>query len=332
MIERAELRAIPTVYSYYPPEIRAIVDEVTTPFPHEVFLRSVLPASSNVESRMLCGGLDDFHVPIIDKLIAFYRWDVPALSEFPFRYPTMGSEEGIREFMTLIAMRGIKDIYVFEGEYEGYREVAKTRGIETREVKLGTSPRGLKPGYWFLSNPSAQDGQIIPNYFITNICDAGHKVFYDLAYLGMTPLHHFDLSHPNIVTTVVSFSKPYGLFYHRVGFTFGREEIPALYANKWFKGILGLLIAERIVERLDRDQFFEKYKSLQARIISRLNKEYRLGLTQSDAFLLAFRPAGLLDLELSPSQLETLKKFKRGGFYRFCLTPYFLEQEQSTTQ
>ena len=46
---------------------------------------------------------------------------------------------------------------------------------------------------------------------------------------------------------MVSFSKPYGLFYYRVGFTFCREPIPALYANKWFKNVYGLLVAEKIL-------------------------------------------------------------------------------------
>lgn len=310
------LKAITTVYSYYLPEVRALISDLTRDYPHQVFLRSIEP------------GLDDFDQPIIDKLVAAHRDDAPGLARFPHRYPTAGSEEGIREYMTVLRTQGVRRIYVWAGDYEGYRETAKTRGLETVEVGWDRDPAALPPGHWFLSNPSARDGMIVPPDKLLAIAEAGHQVFYDLSYLGSTGPSVFDLRHPNIAAAVISFSKPYGLFYYRVGFTFSRRPIPALYANKWFKNVYGLLIADKILDELNLARVAGKYKRLQAEIVDEINRELALGIAPSDAFLLARLP-GTAAGRLSPQQRAAIAPFRRADGYRFCLTPYFLEQERS---
>jgi hypothetical protein len=309
-------KAITTVYSYYLPEVRDLITDLTREYPHDVFLRSISP------------GLDDFHRPIIDKLVAAHEHDVPHLAKFAYRYPTSGSEEGIREYMTFLQSQGVSRIYVWKGDYEGYRETARTRNIDTVEVDYDCDPATLSPGYWFLSNPSARNGMIVPAAKILAVAEAGHKLFYDLAYLGATDCTVFDVSHPNIVAAVVSFSKPYGLFYYRVGFTFSCEPIPALYANKWFKNVYGLLIAERILDRLDRTGLVRKYKAIQASIVGRINEASGMGLSASDASLLAHLPADAA-AQLPAEQRQAIERFRRGDWYRFCLTPYFVEWEDS---
>ena len=305
------LQAITTVYSYYLPEVRELITDLTRPYPHDVFLRSISP------------GLDDFHEPIIDQLVDFHRHDVPHLAEFDYRYPTAGSEEGIREYMTLLQSRGVKEVYVWKGDYEGYGEVAASRGIRAIKVDYDADPSTLRPGHWFLSNPSARDGMIVPEEKITAIAEAGHRVFYDLSYLGATDPHTFDLDHPNVAAAAISFSKPYGLFYYRVGFTLTRDPIPALYANKWFKNVFGLLIAQRILDTLDPQQVAAKYKGIQAEIVEQIREETGLGILPSDAFLLARMPVE----ETPPDQQGALARFRRDDGYRFCLTPYFLAHE-----
>ncbi len=126
--------AITTVYSYYLPEIRELITHLTARFPHDVFLRSISP------------GLDDFHHPIIDKLVAAHRHDVPALGGFAHRYPTAGAEEGIREYLTMLASRDIRQIYVWKGDYEGYREVAKTRPSRRWKWNMTLIRRRCRPG------------------------------------------------------------------------------------------------------------------------------------------------------------------------------------------
>jgi len=310
-------KAIKTVYSYYLPEIRELITDLTRRYPHDVFLRSISP------------GLDDFHAPIIEKLIAAHRRDVPHLSQFPHRYPTAGSEEGIREYLTLLQSRGVERIYVWKGDYEGYRETAKTRNIAAVELDYDCDPAALPPGHWFLSNPSARDGMIVPAEKVRAIAEAGHKLFYDLSYLGATGPHTFDLSHPNVAAAVVSFSKPYGLFYYRVGFTLSRQPIPALYANKWFKNVYGLLIAEKILDEIDLVGLTRKYKAIQAEIVGRINRVFDLGLSASDAFLLARLPATAA-ARLGAKRRAMIEGFLRGEWHRFCLTPYFEEYEGRT--
>ncbi len=312
------LETITTVYSYRFPEVRRIISEITNPFPHEVFLKATEPP----------GYLDDFHEPVINKIIDFYSEYVSELSNFGFRYPLAGSEEGIREVMTLLQSQGINQIYVLRGEYEGYKAVGETRNIETIELSPETNPKDIEPGYWFISNPSARDGNIIPNEFIQEICEAGHKVFYDLAYLGSTKKHEFDLSHENIFAAVISFSKPYGMFYDRLGFAFSREPIPSLYGNKWFKNILNLMIAERLVTELKPNTLFDKYRSIQEEIIAGINNDFGLKIKPSDALLLGYMHEGDT-VNLNPEQLSMIRRFRRGSGYRFCLTPYYVKQEQT---
>lgn len=321
MLERAgahrSFPLITTVYSYRPPEVRRAIDQALRDgFPHGIIMGGTNPA----------GGLDNFHRPLINEVIEYFANDVPALAGFQHAYPTPGSEEGIREIMTLLQSRGVTQIYVLKGEYEGYRFVGETRNLQTIEVDPETNPSSIDPGYWFVSNPSARDGNIIPNEVITNICEAGHKVFYDFAYLGSTQLHLFDVSHPNIEFVVMSMSKTFGMFYDRVGFALGREPIPSLIGNKWFKNVFSSLLARAVLNEVKPGQLAQKYGAIQREIIQAINEEFDLNMTPSDAFLL-----GLIDSEaakqLAPEQLAMIARFKRGDKYRFCLTPEFFRRD-----
>ena len=307
-----DLRAITTVMSYYFPEVRAVISEMVRDYPHDVFLRSVSP------------GLDDFHEPIVEKLLRFHGPSVPALASFAHRYPTAGSEEGIREYMTMLRSSGVERIYVWHGDYEGYREVARSRGIEPIEVAFGTDPHTLAPAPWFLSNPSARDGNVLPPQIVAAVCDAGHQVFYDLSYLGSTAPFTFDVSHENIAAVAISFSKPYGLFYYRIGFTFTRRPLPSLYANKWFKNVFSLLVADRVMTKLDPGQLPTKYRPFQERVVGALAARHDLPLRASDALLLCHVAP---DATLTDDQRLLLHRYRRGDGYRLCLTPYYLDPD-----
>ena len=303
------LRAIQAVYSYYLPEVREVISELVADYPHEVFLRSVDP------------GLDDFHEPIIQRFVDYWSQEVPALPGFPNRYPTSGSEEFIREFISTLAD---ESLYVFEGEYEGYKEVGKTRGIQTIEVAIDRDPAELEPGIFFISNPSARDGNILDGALIQRIAEAGHRVFYDLAYLGATASHRFDVSHPNIVAVATSFSKTFGLFYYRVGFGFSRQPIDALWANKWFKSVFALLVAQRVMERIPSRQLHQLYAPRQQQIVETIQRETGIAAQASDAFLIAHVPDAH---GLGERARQALAPFRRGPHVRLCLTPYFQELE-----
>ncbi|MBI2129708.1 aminotransferase class I/II-fold pyridoxal phosphate-dependent enzyme [Candidatus Woesearchaeota archaeon] len=311
-----QLKTMKAVYSYYFPEVKRLIDDLIIDYPHEMFL-----TSSNVD-------LDYFHEPVIEKLLKFYANVVPDLKNFEFSYPTSGSSEGIREYLTLLQSKGVNQIYVLKGEYEGFKETAKTRNIAAVEIDLEKiSPSRLEKGLWFISNPSARDGNIIPNKTIMEICDSGHKIFYDLSYAGSTTQYEFGINHKNVEAAAISLSKPFGLFRYRVGFTFSRNEIPSLYSNKWFKSIPALLIAERIFDNMKIDELYAKYRPVQKKIIEEINDEFKLAIQPSDAILLGYLPKDDA-AKLNPTLQELIAPFERGDNYRFCLTPYYEEKER----
>ncbi|MEK7376780.1 MAG: hypothetical protein AABZ57_06435 [Candidatus Margulisiibacteriota bacterium] len=305
-----------TVYSYTFSEIREVRSRIYGSRAVDLgLMRAIYPE----------GGLDRFHEPIIDQLIEYNRSSLPALSGFTYRYPTAGSEEGIREVMTRLSTEGVGQIHVLQGEYEGYKAVAETRGIKTTELPQDFDPKDIASGsYWFISNPSARDGRIIPDEYINAICEAGHYIFYDLAYLNSTAPHTYDLSHPNIIASVISFSKPYGLFYDRIGFAFSRTPAPALYGNKWFKNIPSLLLAQELMKTIEPGFLYKKYRPVQEQIVGEINMLYDLGMQVSDPLLLAFIKNAQ---SLNGKQKNMIAPFKRGDGYRFCLTPYYFERD-----
>lgn len=307
-----ELRAIKSVYCYYFPEIRKLIDDLTKEFPHEIFLKSIFPK------------LDDFHFPIIEKYIRFHSQTLPGLENFKHRYPTNGSSEGIFHFLVSLKVNspGVT-VYAFKGEYEGYKNYANDLKLNFVEVDLREDPKKLKKGTWLISNPSAINGNIISNYVINKICEAGHEVALDCSYVGLTKPYKFDISHKNIVAIFTSFSKPFGLFYYRIGFLFSKRKIDSLEGNIWFKNLFSLLIADKILSETNPEYFYKKYRPVQEKIIENINKEFSLRLRPSDVLILGFMDS----YGLSKEAIDTVESFKRGEYYRFCLTPYFLEKE-----
>jgi len=317
MPEQPPFHPIKTVYSYLPFGVRALIDDLVEPYPHDVFRKSV------------SGGLDDIHEPIIEKLAI--RWDsvLRGLHRFPHRYFTAGSEEGIREFLSYLALTGAEEINVLAGDYEGYEAVATTRGIVTHTWPVGHLARNIPRGWWFVSQPSARDGNILPDGTLTDICNAGHKVFLDLSYLGTTDESRFHVDHPNIKAVALSFSKPFGLFYYRIGFLFSRVPLQSLEANRWFKNVFSLLVAERVIDRLGPQWPALQFKHAQRKIVDYVAAKTGIPLHASDTFLLAHMSAAEADALDTQRRLITMP-FRRADSYRFCLTPYFMEREDGT--
>lgn len=333
-----EFEAMKAVYCYFFPEVRGIVSAVGSLPKDRLFLtRTPVTEAAEVlgqlqlsESLSLTAtptgrlDLDMIHEPVIDRVVKAYKEVVPDLGGLGSRYFTSGSSEGIFHKLSEIKNRGINSIYTLDGEYEGYQEYGKAMGIESISVDLlSTKLKDLKPGVWFISNPSAREGNIIDNEYIQAICESGNEVVLDLAYVGSTKPYTFDVSHPNISTVFLSFSKPYGLFRERVGFTFSREPVDSLYANKWFKHIGGLLIGLKVAEEVGPKALWPRYNGVQSKIVDSINQDFGLGIKPSDVLLLAHS----VQEDLTPEQEALVSQFRRGSGYRFCLTPYFEKLE-----
>jgi len=313
-----KLKAIKSVYSYYYPEVRKIVDDITKEYPHKVFLTSTDPGFP----------LDTFEQPIIDKYIKLQRNNLPALKDYKYRYYTNGSSEAIFHLLSKIKTEDPNTpIYCIEGDYEGYKEYAKVLNMKLREIKVtekfAQSYSYLKPGVFFISNPSAIHGNYLAKEFIKLLTDQGHKIVYDATYVGMTPPKKLDISDENIIAVLISFSKPYGLFYYRTGFTFTRVPVPSLYANKWFKNILSLMIVDKIMDVYSAPNYFYfRYYKYQQQFIDEISKEVEWQIKPSDVFLPAHARRPEVDI-------PCLEKFSRNRYYRLCLTPYFLDNESN---
>jgi histidinol-phosphate/aromatic aminotransferase/cobyric acid decarboxylase-like protein len=309
-----KLKATRTVYCYYFPEIRRIIDRTVKDYPHQTFLKSIEP------------GLDNLQDPVIERFIKFNSGSIPALANFRYRYFTNGSSEAIFHILALHRItKPDEKVYVLGGEYEGYREYAKCIDLRINEADI-QSLDNLEKGLWLISNPSSRDGNIIPNETIMRICEAGHKVILDCSYVGLTRPHVFEANHPNIVAVLCSMSKPFGLFYYRIGFAFSRFKIESLESNKWFKNVLSIIIANNILSEIEPGYFYKKYIDMQKNIVDELNAEFRLNMAPSDSILLGYidkESAAKLPTEI----LSRIGYLKRGDYYRFCLTPYFLKRE-----
>jgi len=311
-----KIKAISSVYAYFYPEVRKEVDRVVKNFSQDLLLKSIFP------------GLDNYHDDFINKFISCSKKYQRGLDDFTSKYFVNGSSEAIFHLLVdAIFHNEGKPIYVFKGEYEGYKEYAKNiRGLVT-EIDKASNLDKLPLGRWFISNPSAIDGNIIDNKFIDRICDLGHEVVLDISYIGTTREYKFDLTHKNIIAVLASLSKPFGLFYYRIGIAFTRKQMPTLYPNKWFKNILSVTIGEALLNKFGIGHFYKKYQKVQREAIKQLVQEIGVPVHPSDILLLA----NLQNNNLTKNQKEKLIKFLRGDNYRFCLTPYFLELDRPCT-
>lgn len=270
------------------------------------------------------GRFERFHRPIVDRYVDWIAPDAPGIRSFPLSYctPTAGSEEAIRELMTHLKETENADrVYVLRGDYEGYAAVAATRGLPCLPLTLD----GLleAPSGWVvLSTPSSIDGNVVLPSIVRSICDR-HRVVLDLAYLGTTdPAHGIDVSHPNVYAVLTSFSKPFGMFYYRVGFAFTRTEVPAFLANRrWFKNVPGLLAADAVIRGVDRAALRRTMVAAQTRALAELAAA-GWALRASDSHLLAH----LLPDEaasLDEDSRDALAPYARAHGYRLCLTPSY---------
>ncbi len=306
-----KVSATRTVYCYYFPEIRRLISRLGTHFPHQVFLRSITP------------GLDDFHEPLITAYMKMVKPQLPHLASYPYHYITAGASEGIFHVLAEIAARKKRPrLYVFEGEYEGYEAYGNNLELKFKQVDWGTDPKQLSPGIFFISNPSARNGNIIPNSVIKAIGDAGHEIILDVTYVGLTAPHRFLDNHKAISTVIVSLSKPYGLYYYRLGFCFSRQRRETLSANKWFKNIFSIIVGQKIIAKYPYPYLFNKYRTKQKKALACLKEETGLEVHASDVLLLGYLPK---NEATKPAALVT---YRRGQTFRFCLTPYFLKLEK----
>lgn len=296
-----------TVYSFHYPEVEAVVREVVKEFPHELYKQNWYP------------GLDDLHEPLLNAYERYARTEggVIGWGRFPHRYYVNGSSEAIFHLLARHkATMPDVPLYQLEGEYQGYSEFARTLGLSIQSKRW---PDGAQdPGVFILSNPSAINGNRLSNHVLMSALER-HKVILDFAYLGMTEMPlEFSLDHENVLAVVASLSKPFGLYYHRIGFAWSAEPIGSLYGNRWFKNAFSIKVGEAALKNIDMRAIREKYTTAQCVAAQVAGESLGCELQPAEVWLLANAKDNR-----EAHNTEVMRRFRRGDDYRICLTPYY---------
>ncbi|VIO66962.1 aminotransferase class I/II-fold pyridoxal phosphate-dependent enzyme [Bradyrhizobium ivorense] len=281
------------------------------------------------------------HEAFIERWMA---WAAPVTaidrSGFPWRYPTAGGSEALFHVIAAYGNRARSEkfdpeVHVFAGEYEGYKAYAEACGItvvEHTRADWQTVGRSLPAIALFcLSQPSAIDGNVWPqaNDFLALLATAGDqpRVLLDVTYVGSIaepPAARIAADSPAVLALAFSLSKPFGVYYDRIGGVLSRKAMPTLFGNQWFKNLTSLQLGTALLERHDVFDLPRRYRPIQCEAAVQIGRRLGLTLTPSDVSVLALvvadattdralaaflrRPAGDIDAPL-----------------RLCLTPAMAE-------
>jgi len=264
-------------------------------------------------------------------------WSAPVVAirgeDFPFRYPTAGASEAIfkliAEFASDRRAAGREpSVHMFEGEYEGfaaYGEALKVRIVRHDRTAWGDVPAKLdEDAQFWISQPSAIDGGVWSHFeaFVAAVAEAGRgaRVIPDLTYVGSVARDcRIALDSPAVPAVVISHSKPFGGYYHRVGGVLARHEHPSLFGNKWFKNLLSLAWGTEMMRRHGVFDLPRKYRPVQeeaARLVAALLGVD--GLAAADVLLLA---TAAPHAGLPPLLANVLRGSPAEQVVRLCLTP-----------
>jgi hypothetical protein len=266
-------------------------------------------------------------------------WSKPVVNlpraQFPFYYPTAGASEALRHLIyDLAAKHPDAAVHAFVGEYEGYKAIAEAAGLEfvehrreqwTTGERYSNNIKGAmnKNDLFFLSQPSAIDGNVWHDYneFILSMPDM--SVVVDVTYVGAVPrsavTERFDLGAASIRNIVFSLSKPFGVYYDRIGGVFARNEDPGLFGNKWFKNLTSLSLGTKLMERKGVFDLPRRYRPLQEQIAREVSSILGFDFIPSDVFLLATQTPPSEPTNIMHNAMA--EYLTRAGKLRLCLTP-----------
>jgi len=315
-----------TVYSLYFPETREIVDTLWRERPHHLYEKNYTKRQDAMHGAFLAAYRDWVG-----------RAGVTLGEGFAHEYPTAGASEGIQALLARIATSarpGTRPrVHVLDGEYEGYLHVAAALGLETiaHERAPDAWRRSLtehaRAGDWFfVSQPSAIDGCVwdglpeLVRWLADRLPEV--EVAVDLTYVGSVahPMR-IDLSAPNVGVVLASLSKPFGVYYHRVGALLSRTPFASLYGNLWFKNLFSLALGERLLRAYEPCDLPARYAPLQRAVIQ---QAVAAGDAPSQA-----RPSDVVLLACARVEGEPSARFtdfvrireSAASVMRFCLTP-----------
>jgi hypothetical protein len=280
------------------------------------------------------------HEVFIERWMA---WAAPVVTidaaGFPWRYPTAGGSEALFHVITAYGNRARverfnPEVHVFAGEYEGYKAYAEACGIaavEHRRADWQSVGRTLPETALFcLSQPSAIDGNVWgeANGFLALLTAArAPRVLLDVTYVGSiadAPAARIAANSPSVAALAFSLSKPFGVYYDRIGGVLCRQAMPSLFGNQWFKNLTSLQLGQALLERHDVFDLPRRYKNVQREAAARVGRKLGLALSPCDVSVLAQANAGATT---DPALAAFLRRpaSDPDAPLRLCLTPAMAE-------
>ena len=264
-----------------------------------------------------------------DFFQTWFEWSAPLIdldqAIWAFQYPTAGASEPLRHLIYDLAARthGRGRVHGFAGEYEGYKAMAENSGLayveHERDAYLTVELD--EDDLFFISQPSAIDGNVWPQFndFVEAMPD--NSIVADITYVGAIPKNaakeKFNLNSPSIRNIVFSLSKPFGVYYDRIGGMLARSEDAGMFGSKWFKNLTSLSLGVDLMKNHSVFDLPKLLHDLQKQATRSVSRDLGIDLEPSHVTLLANgRPRE--DHPIS-SYLE------RAGRIRVCLSPHLYE-------
>jgi hypothetical protein len=281
------------------------------------------------------------HEAFLERWMA---WAAPVVAidaaAFPWRYPTAGGSEALFHVIAAYGNRARgqsfhPQVHIFAGEYEGYKAYAEACGIavvEHARTDWEAVGRSLPATALFcLSQPSAIDGDVWPEanaFFALLAAGAGQpRLLLDVTYVGAIaepPAARIAGDSPAVLAVAFSLSKPFGVYYDRIGGILCRDSMPSLFGNQWFKNLTSLQLGTALLELHDVFDLPRRYRTVQREAAAQIGRRLGLTLSPSDVCVLAQAdPQDTRDPELAaflrrPAGDPTAS-------LRLCLTPAMAE-------
>lgn len=266
------------------------------------------------------GLLDLVHEPLLDAIAAAVGTGPSAiggLERLGHRYPLHGSAAGIGVLLAhLRVTHGVDRIGVLAGDYEGYAAQAAHHGIDVVTLSADDARRA-RGQTLFVSTPFAATGEPLDDSFVAELC-ARNRVIVDVAYHGLAGPRPLPVP-ASAYALLWSLSKPYGLFWRRVGMLACSEPVDAAYGTRWFKDPERLWQAAHVVRAHAAHDMADRYRWAQTAAVDWLAAQGLPARPASVALL-----ATVARADCTAAQWARVARFERiagSGVARLTLTP-----------
>lgn len=265
---------------------------------------------------------DNLHQEYLNLWKQSQAGNISEIGNLKFGYPTNGSSEAIFMQLTYLNSKG-KRLVVFNEEYEGYSMFAKNINMPLIFVERDNVDwDNINPlsDVFFISQPSSIDGNIWDGFdnFMQVTESKGIPVYVDLAYVGLFEHQEIKLNYKNIDGIFFSLSKSFGVYYHRIGGSFLKDENPLLWPMLWFKNLNSIGYGQELLKKKVAGDFADDLnnaKDMQMKICEDMSNKLNIKITPSDVPMIA-----TVEYDESIDWLKGLMRSEKSKKVRICIS------------